>query len=112
MTGGLAYLLQEEAEQSMVRDAVNRESVRFAEIENQEQQWLRSILQRHVQRTGSPRAAEILSCSALPLLRMEPVAPPCSVEESWSSILSRIAAEEARNYEGDTPMSSERPVVH
>ena len=66
----------------------------------------------HVQLTGSPRAAELLSCSALPLLRVEPVAPPCTIEETWSSILSRIVAEEARSYEGDKRMSSESPVVH
>jgi glutamate synthase (NADPH/NADH) large chain/glutamate synthase (ferredoxin) len=112
MTGGLAYLLREEAERSISCHATNRESVRFAEIENQEERWLRHILQRHVQRTGSARAAALLSCSALPLLRLEPVAPPCSIEESWSSILSRIAAEETRSYEGDKPMSSESPVVH
>jgi glutamate synthase domain-containing protein 3 len=112
MTGGLAYLLREDAERSIACHATNRESVRFAEIENQEERWLRRILQRHVQRTGSPRAAELLSRSALPLLRMEPVAPPCTIEESWSSILSRIAAEEARSYEGDKPMSSESPAVH
>ena len=112
MTGGLAYLLRADIERDIAAGTINRESVRFAGLDPQEDQWLRRILHRHVQLTGSPRAAELLSCPALPLLRMEPLTPPCTIEESWASILSRIAAEEARSYEGDKPMSSERPVVH
>jgi hypothetical protein len=85
--------------------------VRFATIEPQEELWLRRILRRHVQLTGSPRAAELLALSALPLLRIEPLAPPCSIEETWSSILARLTAQEARSYGRDKRVSSERPVV-
>jgi glutamate synthase domain-containing protein 3 len=111
MTGGLAYLLRADAEDYFNDDNMNRDSVRFSTLEPQEEQWLRRILRRHVQLTGSPRAANLLSCSALPLLRVEPVVPPCSIEDAWASILARLAAEEARSYGRDKLFSSERPVV-
>jgi glutamate synthase (ferredoxin) len=111
MTGGLAYLLRSDADDYFNDDSVNRDSVRFATLEPQEELWLRRILRRHLQLTGSPRAADLLSCSALPLLRVEPVMPPCSIEDTWASILARLAAEEARSYGRDKLLTSERPVV-
>ena len=147
MTGGLTYLLREDAQFSYrsIRDVanldftrldlgrrdlarpdfarldfanldqasrMNRDSVRFAALQLQEEQWLRRILHRHVQLTGSPRAAELLSRPSLPLLRVEPITPPCSVEDTWSPILSLLAAAEERTYERDQPAASERPSVH
>jgi glutamate synthase (ferredoxin) len=111
MTGGLAYLLPADAGACLNDHQINRDSVRLCTVEAQEEQWLRRILHRHVQLTGSSRAADLLSCSALPLVRVEPVAPPCSIEESWSSILARLAAQEARSYGRDKLVSSERPMV-
>ncbi len=111
MTGGLAYLLCNDADERASQDLMNRDSVRFSALEPQEELWLRRIFHRHVQLTGSPRAADLLSCSVLPLLRVEPVAPPCSVDETWAPILARLAAEEARSYGRDRLLSSERPVV-
>jgi glutamate synthase (ferredoxin) len=111
MTGGLAYLLRA-GDASRTNDSqTNRDSVRFSTLEAQEEKWLRRILQRHVHLTSSPRAADLLSRPALPLLRVEPLIPPCSIEETWSSILSRLAAEEARTYDRDKLPSPERPVV-
>jgi glutamate synthase (ferredoxin) len=111
MTGGLAYLLRADANDYFNDDAMNLDSVRFATLEAQEELWLRRILRRHLQLTGSPRAADLLSSSALPLLRVEPVMPPCSIEDTWTSILARLAAEEARSYGRDKLLASERPVV-
>jgi glutamate synthase (ferredoxin) len=111
MTGGLAYLLRADANDYFNDDAMNLDSVRFATLEAQEELWLRRILRRHLQLTGSPRAADLLSCSALPLLRVEPVMPPCSIEDTWTSILARLAAEEARSYGRDKLLACERPVV-
>jgi len=111
MTGGLAYLLPADASDCFNDDQINRDSVRLCALEAQEEQWLRRILHRHIQLTGSPRGADLLSCSALPLVRVEPVPPPCSIEESWSSILARLAAQEARSYGRAKLVSSERPVV-
>jgi glutamate synthase (ferredoxin) len=111
MTGGLAYLLRADANDYFNDDHLNRDSVRFATLEPEEEQWLRRILRRHLHLTGSPRAADLLSSSSLPLLRVEPLAPPCSIEDTWASILARLAAEEARSYGRDKLLSSERPVV-
>jgi glutamate synthase domain-containing protein 2/glutamate synthase domain-containing protein 1/glutamate synthase domain-containing protein 3 len=111
MTGGLAYLLRSDADDYFNDDSMNRDSVRFATLEPQEELWLRRILRRHRKLTGSPKAADLLACSALPLLRVEPLNPPCSIEDAWASILSRLAAEEARSYGRDKLISSERPVV-
>jgi glutamate synthase domain-containing protein 3 len=115
MTGGLAYLLPTSDgvanDDQTSGDQMNRDSVRFSTLEPQEEKWLRRILRRHVHLTSSPRAADLLSYSALPLLRVEPLIPPCSIEETWSSILSRLATEEARTYDRDKLPSSERPVV-
>jgi len=111
MTGGLAYLLRADANDFFNDDHLNRESVRLATLEPQEEQWLRRILRRHLQLTGSPRAADLLACSALPLNRIEPTMPPCSIEDTWASILARLAAEEARSYGREKLLASERPVV-
>jgi glutamate synthase domain-containing protein 3 len=111
MTGGLTYLSCDEGDDQMSQDPMNRDSVRLAALQSQEEQWLRRILHRHVQLTGSPRAADILSHSALPLLRVEPLIPPCSIEETWAPVLARLAAEEARSYGRDKILTSERAVV-
>jgi glutamate synthase domain-containing protein 3 len=112
MTGGLAYLLRADTDDCFNNEHINRDSVRFSTLESLEEPWLRRILRRHLQLTGSPKAAELLAGSALPLLRVEPLSPPCSIEDSWASILSRLAAEEARSYGSGKPLSSERPAVH
>ena len=116
MTGGLAYLLCSDVDDKSLdgrtnRQQLNRDSVQYSTLAAQEEQWLRRILLRHVQLTGSPRAAELLAGESLPLLRVEPLAPPCSIEESWASILSRLASQEARSYGRDKLLTSERPVV-
>jgi glutamate synthase (ferredoxin) len=84
MTGGLAYLLRSADNLS------NTQSVRAQSIELQEEQWLRRVLSRHVGLTGSPVAKQILSLRSLPFLRVEPISPPCSVAETWESILTRF----------------------
>jgi glutamate synthase (ferredoxin) len=117
MTGGLGYLLCEDIDGSGLEDRsnryqLNRDSVQYSTLAAQEEQWLRRILHRHVQLTGSPRAAELLASSSLPLLRVEPLQPPCSIEESWAAVLFSLAAQEARGYGRDKDVSSERPVVH
>jgi glutamate synthase (ferredoxin) len=106
MTGGLAYLLRVPA-----HNLRNHSSVRFATLEQNEELWLRRILRRHVQLTGSPRAARLLRSASLPLLRVEPVQPPCTVEESWASILTRVAQQEARAFEPEKIVSSDGPLV-
>jgi glutamate synthase (ferredoxin) len=90
MTGGLAYVLQDAADL-----AFNQESVRLAEVELTERRWLRRVLRNHVRLTGSPRAMHLLSDFNLPLLRVEPLQPPCTVAETWAPILERLHQQEA-----------------
>jgi glutamate synthase domain-containing protein 3 len=106
MTGGLSYILRDSA-----ADHCNHQSVRLANLEAMEQRWLRRVLRRHVQLTGSPRAARLLSSARLPLLRVEPLQPPCSTEETWSTILQRLDRQEAQAYEPRQPLPSEGPLV-
>ena len=106
MTGGLAYLLRDPR-----HDRCNQASVRFAALELQEERWLRRILRRHLQLTGSPRVARLLSSASLPLLRVEPLQPPCSVEETWATILSRLSATESQAFETRAILPSEGPLV-
>jgi len=106
MTGGLAYVLR-----GPLHSVRSHSSVRFATLERNEEGWLRRILRRHVQLTGSPRAARLLRSASLPLVRVEPVQPPCTVEETWAAILTRLAAQERRTFEPDHAVSSDGPLV-
>jgi glutamate synthase (ferredoxin) len=106
MTGGLAYILRDS-----VHDHCNNQSVRFAALEMQEERWLRRILRRHLQLTVSPRAARLLSSATLPFLRVEPLQPPCSVEETWATILARLGGFDAQSFEPRAVAPSEGPLV-
>jgi glutamate synthase (ferredoxin) len=87
MTGGLAYMLEDSAAEFMC----NEEFVRSAEIGEQEDEWLRLLLGEHLRLTGSPQAKRLLrSASSLPLVRLEPVNPPCPLEDTWAPFLSRF----------------------
>ncbi len=111
MTGGLAYMLPTNREDIFNDDHLNRDSVRFAALETREEQWLRRILRRHLQLTGSRRSPDLLTLPTLPLLRIEPVVPPCSVEESWAPVLAALAAREVRSFGQTRVLSSDRAVV-
>jgi len=86
MTGGLAYVVREFLRES----DCNAEFVRLAAPQGEEQTWLRRILREHVRLTGSPVAADLLrSRKALPLVRVEPVRLPCSIEQTWTTAAAR-----------------------
>jgi glutamate synthase domain-containing protein 2/glutamate synthase domain-containing protein 1/glutamate synthase domain-containing protein 3 len=87
MTGGLAYVLRD----SLVGHDYNSHSVQAVPLEVREELWLRMVLRRHLHLTSSPRAWELLrSDRPLPLLRVEPLHPPCTPAETWASILARL----------------------
>ena len=87
MTGGLAYLLQD----SVAAYVCNDQSVRAVPLEPHEERWLRRVLKRHEHLTGSPRTAQLLSFDAeLPFIRIEPLSRPCSIAETWETILGRL----------------------
>src|ERR1700730_8046891 len=87
MTGGLAYLLRD----SIGGYGYHQHSVRLAAVEVREELWLRRVLRKHLRLTGSPRASRLLSVEgSLPFLRVEPLALPCSLAETWAPILTRL----------------------
>jgi glutamate synthase domain-containing protein 3 len=86
MTGGLAYLLQDEAV-----DVMRREFVALVDTEPGEQVWLRRVLEAHHHLTGSPRAARALSRpGALPFVRVQPVHFQGTVADTWKPVLERL----------------------
>jgi glutamate synthase domain-containing protein 2/glutamate synthase domain-containing protein 1/glutamate synthase domain-containing protein 3 len=83
MTGGLAYVPRAEAE-----DVLHRDFVILAEMDSEEQSWLRRALEEHAHFTASPRAARLLSRrGALPLVRVQPIHFQGTVEAAWNPIL-------------------------
>src|ERR1700691_3724741 len=92
MTGGLTYILRD----ALTGDNCNHEFVRCAEIGDgvgeQEEAWLRTLLQEHFRLTGSQRARRLLqSTHSLPLVRLEPVHLPCPIADTWAPFLTRPA---------------------
>jgi glutamate synthase domain-containing protein 3 len=91
MTGGLAYVLRAEAE-----DVLHRDFVTLAELDSDEETWLRRTLEEHVRFTASPRAARLLSRrEALPLLRVQPLHFQGTIEATWRPILAQLESRQA-----------------
>jgi glutamate synthase domain-containing protein 2/glutamate synthase domain-containing protein 1/glutamate synthase domain-containing protein 3 len=87
MTGGLAYVLAD----SISDRGHNAQSVRLTAIDLQEELWLRRVLRRHVQLTGSPRAARLLASGLpLPLIRVGPLSLPCPIADTWTPVLKQL----------------------
>jgi glutamate synthase (ferredoxin) len=90
MTGGLAYILKRHLRDGMF----SQEFVRCAHrgrLEPAEEVRLRVALGEHVRRTGSPQASQILDLKGpLPLVRLEPIHLPCSLEQTWSPLLVHL----------------------
>jgi glutamate synthase domain-containing protein 2/glutamate synthase domain-containing protein 3 len=86
MTGGLTYILRD----SLAATDYHREFVRPGEIGAREEEWLRGVLREHHSLTESPIAERLLSSKKpLPLVRLEPLSLPCSIEQTWASIRFR-----------------------
>src|SRR5262249_42574188 len=86
MTGGLAYVLRAEAE-----DVLHRDFVTVEETSSAEDSCLRRVLQEHLDRTGSPRAARLLSRRGLlPMLRVQPVHLQGTIEGTWERVLAKL----------------------
>jgi glutamate synthase (ferredoxin) len=91
MTGGLAYIPGD----ALAREGWHSGFVRPAPLAEREEEWLRCLLAEHVRLTGSRRAARILRAAGpLPLVRLEPLRLPCSVEETWAAARARLATRE------------------
>jgi glutamate synthase (ferredoxin) len=117
MTGGLVYTLR----RSLGRGNYHREFVRCGGLDDpstnflaarstramgvasrrgvidddQEETWLRRVLDEHVLLTGSPRARRLLNSDApLPLVRLEPRHLPCPIAQTWAPIINRLEQQE------------------
>ncbi|MGA7918795.1 MAG: glutamate synthase large subunit [Candidatus Acidiferrales bacterium] len=108
MTGGLTYVLRD----ALSEGNYNPEFVRPAQIGDTdkvksretpycseqsresmlltEEEWLRHILREHFHMTNSPRARRLLeSALPLPLVRLQPLHLPCSIDETWGPFMQR-----------------------
>jgi glutamate synthase (NADPH/NADH) large chain/glutamate synthase (ferredoxin) len=110
MTGGLAYLTEEDLDKS----AYHPEFVSLTRCSREEDLYLRRVLIKHCLMTGSPRAATLLnSGEPLPMVRMQPKELPCPVEQTWNPILQRVsplapAADSSYFSETDAPALAPR----
>ena len=90
MTGGLAYVLRAEAV-----DVLHNDFVQLQEVEAAEEVWLRNALHEHVNFTGSPRAARLLSRrGTLGLMRVQPLHFQGTVEQTWVPLLNGFETSE------------------
>ncbi|HTC77626.1 MAG TPA: glutamate synthase-related protein, partial [Terriglobales bacterium] len=108
MTGGVAYILRD----SLAGYGYNQHSVHLRPVEVREELWLRLVLRRHLRHTGSPRALSLLSSEApLPMLRVEPLRPPCSITETWNATLAQLKRHEIASVESVEVVPPKEPVL-
>ncbi|MGB9510507.1 MAG: glutamate synthase large subunit [Candidatus Acidiferrum sp.] len=82
MTGGLAYVLRNE-----VDNVLNLEFVQAHELDDQEENNLRRLIEKHLALTDSPVALRLLSRrSRLPLVRVQPIHLQGTVQNAWNGI--------------------------
>jgi glutamate synthase (NADPH/NADH) large chain/glutamate synthase (ferredoxin) len=87
MTGGLTYLLTDYVSAS----SCNSEFVQLEPCTVAEEQAVRQLVIRHWMLTRSDRAALLLASGLrLPITRMQPLALPCPVTDTWRPTLERF----------------------
>ena len=87
MTGGLLYVLNEH----LCADGYNQNFVRPAACSPEEERLLRQVLLKHRQLTWSPLVSRLVACpSPLPFTRLEPLALPCPIQQTWANIVPRL----------------------
>ncbi|MCU1331266.1 MAG: gltS [Candidatus Angelobacter sp.] len=87
MTGGLTYVLTDQ----VLINSFNADFVRLEPCSAEEEQAVRQLLIRHWMLTRSNRAALLLASGMrLPITRLQPLALPCPVSETWKPILQRF----------------------
>jgi glutamate synthase domain-containing protein 3 len=90
MTGGLAYVLRAEAD-----EVLHQDFVAINDLEAEEEQWLRRVLEEHLHFTGSPRASRMLSRrNGLAFVRVQPVHFQGSIADTWKPILAQLKPRE------------------
>jgi glutamate synthase domain-containing protein 3 len=87
MTGGLAYMLKAE----LHRGRLNPQLVNAHVLHPEEEFWLRQVLQRHQEFTGSPMASYILRHRlADAMVRVQPAQAAVSVADTWAPICALL----------------------
>jgi glutamate synthase domain-containing protein 2/glutamate synthase domain-containing protein 3 len=87
MTGGLAYMLKAE----LHRGRLNPQLVNARVLHPEEEFWLRQVLQRHQEFTGSPMASYILRHRlADAMVRVQPAQAAISVADTWAPICALL----------------------
>jgi len=80
MTGGLAYVLADEA----ARNRYHADFVQAVACSAEEDAMLRQVLIKHCLVNWSPSAALILNAGPLlPFMRVQPLQLPCAVDQTW-----------------------------
>ena len=107
MTGGLAYVLRSEMDH-----VLNLEFVQAHELEEQEENSLRRLLESHLVLTGSPVASRLLSRrGSLPFVRVQPIHFQGTVQAAWEGV-SRAALDSVPVETPSLLRVSESPAPH
>ena len=85
MTGGLSYIPRSEAEH-----VLNLEFVQAHELEYEEEQRLRQLLESHLALTDSPVARRLLAHSSLPFVRIQPLHFQGTLETAWRAVPAAV----------------------
>jgi glutamate synthase (ferredoxin) len=86
MTGGLAYILRSEMEY-----VLNQEFVQAHELEPEEENRLRLLLEAHVAHTDSPLASRLLLRKSLPFVRIQPIHFQGTVQTAWHGAVGMVS---------------------
>jgi glutamate synthase domain-containing protein 3 len=91
MTGGLAYVFDEEGSFST---RCNTEMVELGALDAEDKANIRALLARHLDVTGSPRAADLLDrwksvCDRF--VRVSPRGMKVQMPEAWLELRERVA---------------------
>jgi len=69
----------------------HRDFVNLAEITDEEECWLRRVLEQHVHLTDSPCARRMLvRLDGLPLVRVQPIHFQGTIENTWQPLLAGL----------------------
>jgi hypothetical protein len=91
---------------------LHAESVRLTALDLPEELWVRWLLQQHAQLTSSPIAEELLQSEGpLPLARVEPLQPPCTVADAWQAVIRRTQKSRQFPLDALTEATSPEPTL-
>jgi len=94
MTGGVAYVLDEDGSFPV---RCNAELIELGRLDGEDEINIRMLLQRHLQLTGSPRAAELLGCWERvrdQFVRVAPRGVKVEMNQAWIRLRERVLAQQ------------------